>query len=124
MTEKGFGRVQLTEISRLINAENSDVYDVLAYIAFSFAPIARSERVEARRGEILSHYENKLQAFLDFVLGQYVKQGVGELDQEKLASLLQLKYHTVDDALVQLGSAAAIRDAFVGFQQYLYSDRT
>jgi type I restriction enzyme, R subunit len=123
MTEKGFGRVQLAEISRLINAENSDVYDVLAYIAFSLAPIARSERVEARRSEILSHYESKLQAFLDFVLGQYVKQGVDELDQEKLASLLQLKYHTVDDALVQLGSAAAVRDAFVGFQQYLYSDR-
>jgi type I restriction enzyme R subunit len=122
MTEKGFGREQLTEISRIINAENSDVYDVLAYIAFALAPIARAERVEARRGEIFSHYESKLQAFLDFVLGQYVKQGVGELDQEKLASLLQLKYHTVDDALVQLGSAAAVRDAFVGFQQYLYSD--
>jgi type I restriction enzyme, R subunit len=121
MTEKGFGREQLTEISRIINAENSDVYDVLAYIAFALAPIARSERVETRRGEILSRYENKLQAFLDFVLGQYVKQGVDELDLEKLASLLQLKYRTVDDALVQLGSAAAIRDAFVGFQQYLYS---
>lgn len=124
MTEKGFGREQLTEIGRIINAENSDVYDVLAYIAFSLAPIARSERVEARRGQILSHYEKtKLQAFLDFVLGQYVKQGVGELDQEKLASLLQLKYHTVDDALAQLGSAAAVREAFVGFQQYLYSER-
>ncbi|WP_028164162.1 EcoAI/FtnUII family type I restriction enzme subunit R [Bradyrhizobium elkanii] len=123
MTEKGFGREQLIEISRVINAENSDVYDVLAYVAFALAPIARSERVEARRAEIFSHYESKLQAFLDFVLGQYVKQGVGELDQEKLASLLQLKYHTVDDALVQLGSAAVIRDAFVGFQQYLYADR-
>jgi type I restriction enzyme R subunit len=122
MSDKGFGREQLTEISRIINAENSDVYDVLAYIAFALAPIARSERVEVRRGEILSHYESKLQAFLDFVLGQYVKQGVGELDQEKLTPLLQLKYHTVDDALVQLGSVAAIRDAFVGFQQYLYSD--
>lgn len=123
MAEKGFGKGQLTEISRIINAENSDVFDVLAYIAFALAPIARSERVKVRRGEIFSHYESKLQAFLDFVLGQYVKQGVEELDQEKLASLLQLKYHTVDDALVHLGSAAAVRDAFVGFQQYLYSDR-
>ena len=52
-----------------------------------------------------------------------MKQGVGELDQETLTQLLELKYHTVDDALVQLGSAATIRDAFVGFQQYLYSDR-
>jgi len=124
MAENGFGGQQLTEIGRIINAENSDVYDVLAYIAFALAPIARSVRVEARRSEIFSHYESRLQAFIDFVLGQYLKQGVGELDQEKLASLLQLKYHTVDDALAQLGTAAAVRDAFVGFQQYLYSDRS
>jgi type I restriction enzyme, R subunit len=73
-------KAQLTVISRIINAANSDVYDVLAYTAFALAPIARSERVEAGRGEIFSHYEEtKLQAFLDFVLGQYAKQGVGEL---------------------------------------------
>jgi hypothetical protein len=50
---------------------------------------------------------------------QYEMQGVGELDQEKLGSLLELKYHTVNDAAVQLGGIPAIRDAFVGFQAYL-----
>ena len=104
----------------MINAEKSDVFDVLAYIAFALAPITRSERVEARKSNILSRYDEKLQAFLDFVLAQYVKQGVGELDQEKLASLLELKYQSVPDATDQLGDVPIIKDTFIGFQRYLY----
>ena len=105
LTEKGFGADQLAEISRIINAEYSDVFDVLAYIAFALTPITRSERVETRKSNILGRYDAKLQAFLDFVLSQYIRQGVGELDQEKLGDLLQLKYHTVMDAADQLGRA-------------------
>ncbi len=120
LSETGFGAEQLSEISRIINAEKSDVFDVLSYIAFALAPITRSERVEERRTSILERYNPKLQAFLDFVLGQYVQQGVGELDQEKLGDLLQLKYHTIEDAAVQLGGIPAIRDTFVNFQRYLY----
>ena len=60
------------------------------------------------------------QAFLEFVLAQYVNQGVDELDQEKLSSLLEFRYHTVDDAAAQLGNLSAVREAFVGFQPRLY----
>jgi type I restriction enzyme, R subunit len=120
LAEKGFGVEQLSEISRMINAEKSDVFDVLAYISFALAPITRSERVEARKSKILDRYDSKLQAFLDFVLAQYVNQGVGELDQDKLADLLQLKYQSVPDAIDQLGEVPKIRDTFVGFQRYLY----
>jgi type I restriction enzyme R subunit len=120
LAEKGFGPEQLGEISRMINAENSDVFDVLAYIGFALAPITRSERVHTRKRNILARYDIKLQAFLDFVLMQYERQGVTELDQEKLGDLLQLKYHTVMDAAEQLGGVPVIRDTFVGFQRYLY----
>jgi type I restriction enzyme, R subunit len=58
--------------------------------------------------------------FLDFVLSQYVRQGVEELDHEKLGALLELKYRTIDDATAQLGSVAVIRDTFTGFQRFLY----
>jgi type I restriction enzyme R subunit len=121
LAEKGFGDAQLGEISKMINADNSDVFDVLAYIAFALAPITRSERVNTRKDDILSRYETKLQAFLDFVLAQYVKQGVHELDQEKLAALLELKYQSVPDAVDQLGDALTIKDTFEGFQKYLYA---
>jgi type I restriction enzyme, R subunit len=122
LTEKGFSGEQLAEISRMINAEKSDLFDVLGYIAFALAPITRSERVDGRKSDILSRYDEKLQVFLEFVLAQYVKEGVGELDQEKLASLLQLKYQSVADATDQLGGVPVIKDTFIGFQQYLYEN--
>jgi type I restriction enzyme R subunit len=120
LAEKGFGPTQVSEISKLIDAEKSDVFDVLAYVAFALPPITRSQRVEDRKTDIFAHYDGKLKAFLEFVLAQYVSQGVDELDQEKLGSLLELKYHTVDDAAAPLGSLGAVRDAFVGFQPRLY----
>jgi type I restriction enzyme R subunit len=54
LAEQGFGAEQLAEISRMINAEKSDVFDVLAYIAFALAPITRSERVAGRKDGILT----------------------------------------------------------------------
>jgi type I restriction enzyme, R subunit len=57
---------------------------------------------------------------LDFVLAQYVKEGVGELDQAKLPHLLELKYRAVSDATELLGGVTRIRDAFIGFQKHLY----
>jgi type I restriction enzyme, R subunit len=122
LSEAGFGLEHLSEIAVMINAEKSDLFDVLAYIAFAMPPITRSDRVESRRSNILDGHDAKLQAFLEFVLGQYVKQGVGELDQEKLASLIALKYHTVNEAAEQLGGVPKIRDSFVGFQRHLYAN--
>jgi type I restriction enzyme, R subunit len=120
LSEKGYGDDQLSEIKRMIDAEKSDLYDVLAYIAFAMPPITREERVNTHRDQIFSRYDRKLQAFLDFVLSQYVKEGVGELDQAKLPHLLELKYRAVSDAAAQLGGVAQIRDAFIGFQRHLY----
>jgi type I restriction enzyme R subunit len=120
LSDKGYGDEQLSEIRHMIDAEKSDVFDVLAYIAFALAPITREARVNARREQIFSHYDHKLQAFLDFVLFQYVKEGVGELDQAKLPHLLELKYRAVSDAAAELGGVTQIRNAFIGFQRHLY----
>ena len=104
----------------MINAERSDLFDVLSYIAFAFAPVSREERVESHRDGIFEHYADKQQQFLSFVLDYYITQGVGELDQEKLPDLLTLKYQSVGDAVSELGSVAEIREVFVGFQEHLY----
>ena len=120
LEDKGFGDEQLREISHIIDADESDIFDILAYIGFALSPITRGERVNQKRVRILSNYDEKLQAFLDFVLAEYVKEGVGELDQSKLAPLLQLKYRAVSDAADALGGITNIRTAFVGFQRYLY----
>ena len=122
LEEKGYGTEQLNELKNVIDAPDSDLFDVLAYIAFTLAPITRQERVEGRRDAILERYGDPQQEFLDFVLAHYVDQGVGELSDEKLPDLLELKYQSVRDAVDVLGSVAGIRDVFVGFQEGLYKE--
>ena len=73
---------------------------------------------------MLSTYDDKQQVFLEFVLAQYIKEGVYELDQEKLPTLLKLKYNAIPDAIEQLGSIENITSVFVGFQKYLYEPQT
>jgi type I restriction enzyme, R subunit len=120
LTERGYGDEQLEEIRKMIDAEQSDLFDVLAYIAFALAPITRQERVDTRKDQIFSHYDDKLQMFLDYVLAQYVKEGVSELDTGKLTGLLKAKYYNVSDGAAALGGIPKIRDAFRDFQQHLY----
>ncbi|MEM1280239.1 MAG: DEAD/DEAH box helicase family protein, partial [Cyanobacteria bacterium P01_H01_bin.152] len=121
LAERGYGDEQLTEISRLIDAENSDLYDVLAYIAYTTEPISRRDRVFSRKDRIFEQYENPQQEFLDFVLEQYIREGVSELSDEKLTPLLELKYRGVREAAAVLGSVRSIREVFLGFQRHLYS---
>ena len=120
LAEKGYGTEQLQEIGKLIEAENSDLYDVLAYIAFALPPVTRAERVETHRADIFKGRDYRQQEFLNFVLGHYVARGVEELDTAKLPQLIELKYHSVGDAVAELGPPDNIREVFVEFQQYLY----
>jgi len=120
LADKGFTAEPLAEMQKLIEAENSDLFDVLAYVAFEATPETRSERANKARAVAHRQFNDKQQAFVDFVLAQYVKQGVEELDAEKLSPLLKLKYTALNDALKDLGSPEQIRQVFVGFQRYLY----
>jgi type I restriction enzyme R subunit len=121
LSEKGFKKEVLTEMQSIINAESSDLFDVLAYVAYSLPPLTRGQRAEKAKVEISTHFNSKQQVFLDFVLSHYVKVGVEELDQDKLAPLLKLKYHdSIQDAVADLGSD--VGQTFTGFQKYLYHD--
>jgi len=120
LAERGFAGEQLTSIRRMIDAEASDLFDVLRYIAFTRAPLKRAERAEARRADIFAQRDAKQVEFLDFVLSQYVEQGETELAPEKLPDLLGLKYGTPADAVQRLGSVSDIRQTFRGFQAELY----
>ena len=122
LEEAGFGYAQLNELRAVIDAEQSDLYDVLAYIRFQVEPLSREQRAENCRESLITKYpDEELQAFLDFVLQQYVSDGVMVLDQEKLPKLLELKYQSTTDGSRKLGGAAFIRDTFRGFQKSLYA---
>ena len=93
LAEKGFGKEQLAEMQKIIDAEKSDLFDVLAHVAYALAPLTREERAAKAMAIISTHFNSKQQVFLDFVLSHYVSVGVEELDQAKLTPLLRLKYH-------------------------------
>jgi type I restriction enzyme R subunit len=121
LAEAGFGRDQMAEMQKIIDAEKSDLFDVLAHVAYALAPLTREERSTQAKVEIRTHFNTKQQVFLDFVLSQYVKVGVQELDQEKLSPLLKLKYNNaIADAVADLGRPEEIGHVFSGFQKYLY----
>lgn len=121
LAEKGFSKEPLSEMQHTIEAEDSDLFDVLAYVAFAMEPVTREQRAASAKDAIHTSFNDKQQAFLDFVLAQYVKEGVDELDQEKLSPLLKLKYkNAIADAMADLGNPEQIRKVFVGFQKYLY----
>jgi type I restriction enzyme R subunit len=121
LAEKGFGGEQLAEMQRIINAEKSDLFDVLAHVAYALPPVTREERASKARLGITANFNGKQQAFLDFVLSHYVSVGVEELDQDKLTPLLRLRYHnSIADAVEDLGRPDDIGRVFAGFQKFLY----
>jgi len=118
----GYGKTELATLQSLIDAEKSDLFDVLEYISFAVRPVSREFRVFEASGKIFYGLDNKQRQFLDFVLSKYIEGGVEELDQEKLPQLLELKYSSLTDAVEDLGGVASIQNTFIGFQKYLYED--
>ncbi len=124
LAEKGFGKDHLTEMQRIIDAEKSDLFDVLAHVAYALAPLTREERAAQAMAFISTHFNSKQQVFLDFVLSHYVSVGVEELDSAKLKPLLCLKYHdSIADAVADLGKPEEIGKVFSGFQKFLYQEK-
>ena len=121
LEEKGFGADQLAEMQKIIEAENSDLFDVLAHVAYALPPVPRDERAQQARLYIKSKFTTKEQLFIDFVLQHYVTMGVQELAQEKLTPLLRIRYqNSIADAIADLGKPEQIGKLFTGFQKHLY----
>jgi len=124
LAEKGFGRDQLAEMQKIIDAEKSDLFDVLAHVAYAMPPQTREVRAANARVYINTRFTTNQKVFLDFVLSHYVSVGVEELDQEKLTPLLRLKYRdSIADAVADLGRPEEIGKVFSGFQKYLYQQQ-
>ncbi|MFN0067976.1 MAG: EcoAI/FtnUII family type I restriction enzme subunit R [Limisphaerales bacterium] len=123
LADKDFGHDKLVAMQQLIDAEKSDLFDVLAYVAYAMPPVTRAVRADHARVHINSRFNAKQQAFLDFVLQHYVAEGVEELEQSKLNPLLRLKYHgSITDAVADLGGQPGeITNVFAGFQKFLYA---
>lgn len=121
LAEKGFGAQQMAEMQKIIDAEKSDLYDVLAHVAYALPTQTREERAGRAKVIVSERFNDRQRVFIDFVLSHYVSEGVHELDPAKLNPLLRLKYNnSLADAVRDLGQPEEIGQVFAGFQKYLY----
>ncbi len=120
LADMGYDAERMDDMRRLIDAPNSDIFDVLAYVRFTLSPLARSQRVQAALSTGLGGYEREMKAFLEYVLGNYERNGIGELASGKIADFLRIRYGGVNDAKRALGSVDQIRHAFVDIQSHLF----
>ncbi len=122
LSEAGYDEEKLEGMKELIDAKDSDVFDVLAYVAYAAKTHTRLERAQAARPSIVEAFTDPKQLeFIDFILDKYVRDGDKELASSNIISMVELKYHSVPDAADQFGSVDVVRETFVDFQKYLYA---
>lgn len=124
LEEVGFPKSDLVTLQKLVNMENSDLYDVLEYVFNGdYIAMTRESRAKAAEATIFALINEKQKEFITFVLSKYIETGVDELDQEKLPILLTNKYQSLEDAKEILGDVANISRLFIEFQEHLYNQK-
>ncbi len=119
MSEAGYDKDTLGKIRTLIDADDSDLLDVLEYISFDIEPIQRTERVK-RTSSYVSTLSSSQQDFVNYVIALYIREGMEELGTSKLPELLNMKYGSVQDGISFLGGLNIAKNTFYGFQKSLY----
>ena len=119
MGEAGYDKETLNRIRTLIDADNSDLLDVLEYVSFNVEPIKREERAQ-RTNSYVSTLSEHQQDFVNYVIALYIREGIEELGTSKLPEILNMKYGSVQDGITYLGGLDMAKNTFYGFQRRLY----
>ncbi|WP_367281309.1 type I restriction-modification enzyme R subunit C-terminal domain-containing protein [Planococcus liqunii] len=67
-----------------MNAESSDIVEVLEYVSYAIQAVLRKERVAQAKNDTFKKLSDNEKEFLEFVLSKYIETGFEESDQEKL----------------------------------------
>lgn len=121
----GFDKEQLTTLRRMFEAEDCDIFDLLAFLAFEQPMATRKARADnvRKNSHFFSQYQQeKAQKFLHFVLNRYEQTGSTELSRERLPALIELSgLGTIKDASSAFGGKPAyLLTAFKQLQHQLY----
>ena len=122
LEQQGCAKSDLVKLQEMIDADNCDLFDVLEYIVYARKTMTRAERVTNAQGNIYTFLNDKQRDFINFVLRNYVQDGVDELDIAKLSATLTSKYGSVYEGQKALGDVSEIKRVFIDFQQYLYAE--
>lgn len=121
LEQRGYDSEKLADMRRLIDAPNSDLFDVLAYVRFALPTKTREARADTARDGDAATASPNMREFLAGVLQAYVARGESELATRKLGDYLTARYGTIGDAKAALGDVPTIRQAFVNVQRDLYA---
>ena len=115
--------VQLDELKSIFEAEESDIYDVLAHLSFNLDIKTRSDRAFAvhYRKYIEKYHNDKVKEFLNFILQRYERDGVKEMGSDKLSTLIKLS--GVDRGVLKEAFAldgVNTREGYFGLQREIY----
>ena len=84
LAQAGYDQEKLDHMKALIDARDSDVYDVLTFVAYAAETSTRQQRVVSAKPEIARAYGNfKQREFIDFVLEKYIEDGVRRAGNRK-----------------------------------------
>ena len=122
LEKEGCHKDDLLKLQELINAEDSDLFDVLQYIAYAKETVSRATRVETNKDNIYTLLNAQQREFVSYVLRNYVEVGVDELDIAKLSTVITAKYGSTHAAQQQLGNIQEIQRTFIEFQEHLYKE--
>jgi type I restriction enzyme R subunit len=114
---------QLDDLKVIFEAEDSDIYDILTHISFNLDIKTRSERVlHVEDSEFVEKLHNeKAKEFIEFILKRYEKDGVKELDEDKLGKLVDLSgLGSVREVADSFGGIPKMRDNYFELQKEIY----
>jgi type I restriction enzyme R subunit len=125
LAQTGFDGEQLATLRRMFAAEESDLFDLLAFLAYEQPMKKRRVRVEATKANtaFFEKFDQKpARDFLYFVLKRYEETGVSELARDRMPGLIKMSgIGTTRDASQAFGgSPAKILAAFRNLQHELY----
>ena len=124
LEKAGFGASNLKDLKLMMSADDSDIFDVLAYLSFNTPMKTRKERVSRVNGneQIFAVYSDyKAIDFLKFVLRRYEADGVEELGEDKIGDLIKLsELGSIQDAKNVFGGLPQLKQAYYQLQENIY----
>lgn len=122
LSDRGYDQDRLDDIRRLVDAPESDLFDVLSYILFTNAPKTRQDRADGVREGPIDAFDAETKDLLLGVLKAYEEDGEQELGTKKLGQFLVARYGSIGEGKEKLGGLAAVSQAFRDMQRSLYSE--
>lgn len=119
--DRGYDQDRLDDVRRLVDAPDSDLFDVLSYVLYTRELIKRSDRATHARNNSALIENADLRESLMTILKAYEENGVSELGTRKLGQYLTARYGRVSEGKARLGDLSTVRAAYGEMQADLYA---